>query len=187
MNQTKIIKSILDANVLYPAPLRDLLLNIAELELYEPKWSDKIQNEWTENLLKNRKDLKSSQLNRTVKLMNEAFQKANVKGFASIQSKLKLPDPNDCHVLAAAIKSKSSIIITNNLKDFPRATLKKYKIKAISPDKFIVRLLKEDKESIEQALLNQLKSLKNPPLSKSELLELLKINGLVQSVKLLEK
>lgn len=185
MNQVNFLKCVLDANVLYPAPLRDFLLNIAELDLFEPKWSDKIQHEWISNLLKNRKDLKLSQLKRTVKLMNEAFQKANIKGFESTIPKLNLPDPNDRHVLAAAIKSKSPNIITNNLKDFPKSILTKYEVEAISPDNFIVKLMKEDKESVRQAFENQLNSLKNPPISKSELINLLKVNGLKQTVKYL--
>ena len=75
---------ILDANVLYPAPLRDFLLRLAEQELYKPKWSARIQNEWIRNLLKNRPDLQRESLIRTQKAMNLAFPDANVSGYEDL-------------------------------------------------------------------------------------------------------
>ncbi len=57
--------AILDANVLYPAPLRDYLLHLANLEMYKPKWTKIIQEEWIENLLLNRTDLKRENLEKT--------------------------------------------------------------------------------------------------------------------------
>jgi len=65
--------AVLDACVLYPAPVRDLLLNLADYELFTPKWTDKIQEEWTRNLLLNRPDLTATQLHRAVNAMNNAF------------------------------------------------------------------------------------------------------------------
>ncbi|WP_373515171.1 hypothetical protein [Persicitalea sp.] len=73
--------AVLDACVLYPAPIRDLLLNLADFDLFAPKWTDEIQKEWTRNLLANRPDLLSSQLNRTIEAMNKAFPESNVKNY----------------------------------------------------------------------------------------------------------
>ncbi len=75
------ITVVLDACVLYPAPVRDILLSLAAEGLYKPKWSATIQNEWMENLLINRKDLKEESLLQTIEAMNRAFPDANVEGF----------------------------------------------------------------------------------------------------------
>ena len=68
--------AILDANVLYPAPVRDLLLHLATFDLYKPKWTQTIQEEWKRNLLKKRPDLKTGQLDKTIHEMNKAFPDA---------------------------------------------------------------------------------------------------------------
>jgi hypothetical protein len=78
------ISAILDANVLYPAPIRDLLLNLADVGFYSPKWSDEINDEWVRNLLKNRPDLTEKQLKKTVIAMNNAFEDANIIGYENI-------------------------------------------------------------------------------------------------------
>jgi len=180
-------KVVLDANVLYPAPLRDFLLNLAFLNCYVPCWTEQIQFEWMDNLLKNRKDLKNSQLKRTVKLMNEAFPHANIKNYSNLEKDLVLPDENDKHVLAAAIKSKSRIIVTFNIKDFPIAILDKFKIKRFTPDDFVLMLFKRNESLVLQALENQLKSLRNPPKTRSELLNTLKVNNLKKTIALIKK
>ena len=102
---------ILDANVLYPAPVRDLFLNLADLNAFSPRWSEIIQDEWVENLLKNRPDLSRNKLMRTVNLMNAAFPDAAVFDFEEIIDQVELPDSNDKHVLAAAIKSEANAIL----------------------------------------------------------------------------
>lgn len=75
---------VLDACVLYPAPIRDILLSLAAEGLFKAKWSDMIQDEWLRNLLKNRTDLKKEQLNQTVNTMNLAFPDANVENFKEL-------------------------------------------------------------------------------------------------------
>lgn len=178
MIERRIEKAILDACVLYPAPIRDILLNLAEQELFIPKWSKIIEEEWIRNLLLNRPDLQRSKLERTVNAMSNAFPDAEVQGFEEIIDSLNLPDTNDNHVLAAGIKSESSLIITFNLKDFPLSDLSVYGIEAKNPDDFIVELLEKDEAKVNQGFLNQLNSLKNPPKTREELLETLRKCGL---------
>lgn len=96
--------ALLDACILYPAPLRDLLLHIADRGLYRPKWTDKIQEEWTRNLLLNRPDLLAVQLQKTTDAMNRAFPDATIRNFEPLIASLTLPDAHDRHVLAAAIR-----------------------------------------------------------------------------------
>jgi len=86
--------AVLDANVIYPAPIRDLLLNLADLEIFAPKWSEIIHEEWTRNLLVKRPDLSKSKLMRTVGIMNSAFPDAEVHGFEELIETLELPAIN---------------------------------------------------------------------------------------------
>ncbi|MFM2400860.1 MAG: hypothetical protein RI950_376 [Bacteroidota bacterium] len=165
------INAVLDACVLYPAPIRDLLLSFAEVGLLKPFWSDKINEEWVRNLLRNREDLSLAKLQSTVRAMNAAFPDANVEENGNLIYSLLLPDHNDRHVLATAIQSESSMIVTANLKDFPEAELRPYAIIAISPDNFISSLIRNNKLLAFSAFENQVRRLQNPILNNLQVLE----------------
>lgn len=176
--------AILDACVLYPAPIRDILLNLADLEIYAPKWSEIIQEEWVRNLLKNRPDLSKPKLQRTVQAMNAAFPDAEVHSFEELIDLLELPDSGDRHVLAAGIKCKADAIITFNTKDFPRENVDQYNIEVYTPDTFLILLSKLDPLIVKRAFENQLASLKNPPISKKKLIGTLEKCGLKNASRL---
>lgn len=106
------LSALLDANVLYPAPIRDLLLHLADAGLYLPKWTELIHDEWIQNLLINRPELQLHNLTITKRAMNLAFPDADVKGFHKHIKKLQLPDVDDRHVLAAAIQAKVDFLVT---------------------------------------------------------------------------
>ena len=178
MNSKSVITVVLDACVLYPAPVRDLLLSLAFEGLFEPKWSKKINEEWKRNLLTNRKDIKKDKLEDTINSMNLAFPLANTKNFEKITKTLELPDKNDTHVLACGIKSKCQFIITSNLKDFPNRILNEYNITAIHPDKFILNVIESDEESCLKAFSELMYRLKNPPITQEELLVIFQKIGL---------
>jgi predicted nucleic acid-binding protein len=167
----KMLNAVLDACILYPAPIRDLLLSFAEVGLYKPFWSDKINEEWVRNLLLNRADLSLEKLQSTVDAMNFAFPDANVQENEEITDSLSLPDLNDRHVLATAIQCESSIIVTANLKDFPETELRAFAITAISPDNFIAGLIRKNKLLAFSAFENQVRRLQNPILNKLQVLE----------------
>lgn len=112
-----------DANVLYPSALRDLLIRIAQAGLVQAKWTDQIVDEVFRNLTANRPDLDPERLARTRELMNKAVRDCLVTGYEPLIDALELPDPDDRHVLAAAIKARAQVIVTNNLKDFPPRAL----------------------------------------------------------------
>lgn len=131
---------VLDACVLYPARLRDLLMHLGITGLYQPKWSRCIHDEWCRNLRENRPDIQPVTLNRTVELMNMALPDANITGYKHLIAGLTLPDPDDCHVLAAAIRAKAEVIVTLNLRDFPPGILASFDIEALHPDDFISAL-----------------------------------------------
>lgn len=174
--------AVLDACVLYPAPLRDYLLNLADVGLYKPKWSDLIMDEWIRNLLQNREDLEEPPLRRTQSIMNEVFPDANVRGFEGLIGSLTLPDSGDNHVLAAAIRCNADVIITSNIKDFPNDQLLPFDIQAQPPDFFVSNLIDLDALKSVQAFQNQVDSLKNPRKTEEEVLETLLKQGLMNSV-----
>ena len=174
--------AIQDANVLYPAPLRDFLLSLAAEGLYSPKWSTKIQNEWTRNVLKNRSDIQEVQLIRTIEVMDIAFPDAQVTGYQSLVGGLTLPDANDRHILAAAIRCNAEVIVTDNTKDFPKTCLEPFDIEAQRPDVFISNIIDLDSEVSIQALQKQVARLKNPRRTIEDVLSTLEKNGLVESV-----
>lgn len=105
--------------MLYPAPLRDLLLRLALTNLFRARWTDHIHEEWVRALLTQRSDLSRKRLQRTRELMDQAVPDCLVTGYEELIESLVLPDPDDRHVLAAAIRSQAGVIVTYNVKDFP--------------------------------------------------------------------
>lgn len=175
-------KVILDACVLYPAPIRDILLSLAADGLFKAKWSDIIQEEWLRNLLKNRTDLKKSQLNQTIKAMNLAFPDANVDGFEDLIPSIKIPDKDDRHVVACAIRCNADLIVTFNVKDFPKKELSKYDIEIQKPDELISNLIDINPKLACKAFNKMVKRLKNPKKTKDEVLATLENCGLKESI-----
>ena len=178
-----ILTAILDACVLYPAPLRDLLVSLATTDLFRARWTDAIHEEWIGNLLSNRRDLNRAQLERTRDLMDRAVPDARVTGYEGLIDSLILPDPDDRHVLAAAIRSRADVIVTSNLKDFPEAALMPYDIEAQHPDDFINHLLDLDEAMVVSAVKANRARLKNPPKTPEAYLLTLQQQGLAQTVR----
>jgi hypothetical protein len=140
------IAAVLDACVLYPARLRDLLLSLAAADLFRPIWSDMIHEEWITNVLTNRPDLTRRQLDTTRDRMNQAFPDALVRGFEPIIPTLTLPDSDDRHILACAIYARADLIVTINLTDFPLDALIPQAIAAAHPDAFVDYLFAVEEE-----------------------------------------
>ena len=173
---------VYDACVLYPAPLRDLLMHLALSDMYRARWSDMIHDEWTRHVLANRPDLTPDQLKRTRQLMNAHVRDSLITGFEYLIPSINLPDPDDRHVVAAALHSGASLVVTFNLKDFPADALKPYNLAAQHPDDFIMDLLDLHPASVLEAAANHRRSLKNPPKTADEYLDTLLAQGLTQSV-----
>ena len=176
-----------DANILYPAELRNLLMHLAMTGLFRAKWSAEVHEEWINNLLINRPDLNRVQLERTRDLMNKHAIDALVTGYEDLIPGLQLPDPGDRHVLAAAIRGRADVIVTMNLKDFPKAVLDSFGIEAQPPDEFILHLLGLSPGTVLSAAQAHRQSLKNPPKAESEYLETLERQGLTQTVLILRE
>ena len=174
-----------DACVLYPAPLRDLLMYLALTGLFQAKWSDRIHEEWIRNVLKNRSDLKREQLERVRALMDAHVRDGKVAGYEHLIETVVLPDPNDRHVLAAAIAGNANVILTFNLKDFPRSSLEPYRVETCHPDRFVADLLERDAETVCAAVKRHRASLRYPPKTVEEYLAVMAQQGLSQTVGIL--
>jgi hypothetical protein len=177
--------AVYDACVLYPAPLRDFLMWLGLSGRYRARWSPQIHDEWKRNLLIKRPDLTPEQLDRTSGLMDLAIPDGLVTGHEPLISGLTLPDPDDRHVLAAAIRCNASVIVTFNEKDFPATALAPYGIEAQHPDLFVDNLFDLDQAAVIAAAQRQRAQLKNPPLDVDLYLDVLLRQGLVQTVKAL--
>ena len=179
--------ALYDANVLYPAELRNLLMHLALTGLFRAKWSADIHEEWISNLLKNRPDLTREQLERTRMLMDKHALDALVVGYEELILDLQLPDSNDRHVLAAAIHGRANVIVTINLRDFPEAIIGPLGITAQHPDEFILSLIELAPSAVVAAAQDHRESLKNPPRTVEEYLETLSRQGLTQTVPILRE
>lgn len=162
-------------------------MHLALTDLFRAKWTDAIHDEWMRSVLANRPDLKREQLERTRTLMNAHVRDCLVTGYEDLIPALTLPDPDDRHVLAAAIRSGADVIVTANLSDFPNDVLAKYGIEVQHPDEFIMHLLDLAPNIVCAAAKRQRESLKKPPLSVDEFLESLERQGLAQTVGVLRQ
>lgn len=178
-------KALLDANVLYPAGVRDILLRLADRGLFRPLWTAQIHDEWIRNLLSDRPELTADKLQRTRSTMDEHFPEALVSSYESLIPGLDLPDPRDRHVLAAAIRAPADVIVTRNLRDFPAHRLTPHGLEAQHPDEFILGLLDARHGEVLAAVRDHRTALRNPPRSPEEHLAALESGGLVQSVSIL--
>lgn len=174
------IVAVLDACVLYPPSLRDLLMWLATVRAYEPRWTEDIHAEWTRNMLADRSDVTPAQLDRTRRLMSVAVPKGLVSGYEARIPILSLPDANDRHVLAAAIEAGAVVIVTFNLSDFPAATLEAYGIEPLHPDIFLSALFDDNPALFLRAVQEHRASLHNPPKTAADYIQTLRANSLKQ-------
>jgi len=151
--------------------------------LYQPKWTAEIQNEWQRNLLLNDCSLTVEQLRNIEGLMNKALPDANVTGYEQLIPTIDLPDANDRHVLAAAIRSKAEVIVTANLKDFPGDKLSDFGVEAIHPDEFIADLFDLNSALVLKVVQMARNSLRRPPFDVDGYLQALLRQGLPMTVK----
>lgn len=173
---------VYDACVLYPAPLRSLLMYLTLSGQFRARWSDDIHEEWIRNLLKKRSDIAPEKLDRVRELMNQNVPGCLVEGYESLIPSITLPDEDDRHVVAAAIQTRAEAIITFNLKDFPDESLAPYNMKATHPDDFIMDLCDQNLAAVIQATRQHRASLKRPAFSAKAYLDLLLKQQLPQTV-----
>ncbi|MFT4092144.1 MAG: PIN domain-containing protein [Niabella sp.] len=147
--------------------------------MYTPKWSDHIFDEWL-RVMKEKGVSKSESLKRVNKA-NEAFPDALVTNYSGLIDGLTLPDPKDCHVLAAAIKTNADVIVTNNIKDFPAAYLESFGLTAKTADDFLTDIIDLNPEQAIKAFREMVLNRRNPDLDEYEVLQILRNRGLRDS------
>lgn len=171
--------ALLDANVLYPAPIRDVLVQLATSGIYRARWSADIHREWIDALLRTQPDRYRLRLERTRDLMDKSVRDCLITGYQELATTLTLPDPNDKHVLAAAIIGRCDVIVTRNLKDFPETILQVYDLEAQDPDEFLCNHLSLAPGHFCTSIRTVRQRLQNPPKEVDEYLETLTEQGLV--------
>lgn len=173
--------AVIDANVLYGAFGRDVLLRLAAAGLYRPRWTARIEAEWTMALLATRPDLPPAQIAGTCAAMARAFPGAAVESYERHEAALSLPDPDDRHVLAAAVEAAADEVVTWNLDDFPDAVLAPLGTRAVSPDDFVASMVEADRGRVVAVLRRHRAQLRRPPLTATEYLGRLANAGLVSA------
>ncbi|MEU9286406.1 PIN domain-containing protein [Streptomyces sp. NPDC048275] len=149
--------------------------------MVQAKWTDQILDEVFVNLKTNRPDLDSARLDRTRQLMKRAIRDGLVVGHEPLIEAVSLPDPDDRHILAAAIKSRAQVVVTRNLTDFPAEALEPWCIAAKHPDDFVMDQIGLDRQTVFAAVQQIADSWRNPPGSPEDVLARLEKDGLVES------
>ena len=170
---------VYDACVLYPASLRDILIRVGQAGLVHVRWTERILDECFRGILRDRPDLDPERLRRTRKLMGEAIRDVLVEGYEHLVAGLELPDEDDRHVLAAAIKAGARIIVTFNLQDFPPNQLGE--INAQTPDTFLYNLIDLSPVAVAHVIRTMEQDLRSRP-GLDHVLASLKRAGLPESV-----
>jgi hypothetical protein len=161
-------------------------MSLAMEDIFRARWTEQIHDEWIRNVLANRPDLNPEQLERTRQLMNAHVDDCLISGFEGLIPSLKLPDPDDRHVLAAAITGRCDVIVTFNQKDFPDSALLPFGIERQDPDSFLLYQLDLSPGKFLNAVCKHRARLKKPPTSQEQYLEILLRQGLTQLVQTLK-
>lgn len=162
--------AVLDANVLFPFQLRNLLLHLAVEDLYQPLWSTEILGE-VERALRREAGLSDEQCAHLFGQMAKAFPEACGHGYAGAADGLDLPDEGDRHVVALAIAYEADVIVTSNQKHFRAVTRDTLGTAAVQPDDFCMALAGQDPAAVLRAAERHRTSLKAHPLRASEYLD----------------
>lgn len=183
---------VLDACVLAPALTRNLLLSLAEAELFRPRWSPKLMEEAERAieemcLARGRADA-SGEAARARDAMDRAFPEASyVSRRFEVASVTGWPHAADWHVVETALRADAALIVTDNLRHFPRKMLEPLGLDARSADDFIADTLDlpNDRETAIAAVREMRLRLKRPELSSDDLLLLLEQRGLTATAAIL--
>ncbi|RBP62918.1 PIN domain-containing protein [Brevibacterium sanguinis] len=162
------LRVFVDACVLVPINLCDLLLRMAEADLFYPLWTDEVLGE-VERCLTMKFGLSSSKASRRVQLMKEAFPEASVEGYQSLIEAMKC-DAKNRHVLAGAVRGGADLLVTANLKDFPQESAAVFDVEVVHPDQLLLDLLDLFGRETLQVLHDTVRSRSRPPATVQDLL-----------------
>ncbi|MCA1221356.1 PIN domain-containing protein [Streptomyces sp. 8L] len=174
--------AVYDADVLYPSVLRDVLIRVAQAGLVQAKWTGAILDETFRNVKAKNPALDPLKLDRTRELIMASVPDCLVKGYEPLVPALELPDPDDRHVLAAAVRAKAQAIVTYNLKDFPEKFLSPWDVEAVHPDAFLEAQIDLAPAIVYGEIRRIADSWKRPPGTVVDVIERLEKSGLVATV-----
>jgi predicted nucleic acid-binding protein len=161
--------AVLDANVLWPQYLRDVLIRAAVADLYRAAWTDRILEEMRTSLIRKGR-VSTEQIDRTVRFMREQCPHFMVEGYENLIG-VMMNDEKDRHVLAAAVRGGAYTIVTSNTKDFSPESREPYGIDLHTPNEFLEELWVTDSGRMANMLVAMAGGLKTPPLSVEDLVD----------------
>jgi hypothetical protein len=164
--------ALLDANVIWSAPIRDSLLLAAERDLFRPAWTRRILDEMARALKARRPDLDPARIDRTVERMLAHFPEALVEGYEDLIPAMR-SHAGDRHVLAAAVRVGASVVVTWNVAHFPAAATAPYQINVQTPDAFLCDLWDRSSDEVANVLKEQAAHLVNPPMTPLQVVDTL--------------
>lgn len=179
--------AVYDACVLYPFHLRNVLIQCAFDGLVAARWTDDIHAEWIRNLAANSPNTSIARLEATRDTMKAALPDADVADYQALIPNLSLPDPDDRHVLAAAITAGAEAIVTWNLKDFPASHIASHGISSVSPDAFLVSLHAAFPGALISSLARARQNLRRTTPSIDEFIDTLERQGLIEFASILRR
>ncbi|GMQ98350.1 MAG: PIN domain-containing protein [Acidimicrobiia bacterium] len=178
---------IYDASVLFPQSVRDLLIRLATTDLFQARWTEQILDEMVAAVVERYPDITLARMGRTRALMCEAVRDCLVTGYEPLIETVDLPDRDDRHVVAAALRCRAKVIVTQNIRDFPAETLEPLGIEAQTVDTFVSHLIDRAPNDILETVRRQAAALANPPMSTTDVIERLEIAGLSDGARQLRR
>ncbi len=151
--------------MLVPIALADTLLRLAEADLYRPLWSELILDEMLSAIEEIHPDLADGRARGRADTMDRTFDDACVRGWEPLVDGITLPDEDDRHVVAAAIRGQADLIVTANLGDFPAVALEPLGLEAQSPDDFLLNQLDLDPDVLIRVLHAQAAATQRPAIT----------------------
>lgn len=145
------MRAVLDANVLFPTILREILTDLAQAGLYDALWSDRILEEWHRAAARIGPDA-AGVAGAEIAMLRLRFPQAVQAADGQVVIDLDFPDPADRHVVEAALAGGASLIVTANLRDFPQRMMAGLGLRALHPDAFLLDLLAQDRGAVIAAL-----------------------------------
>jgi predicted nucleic acid-binding protein len=175
--------AILDACVLYPVTIANILMELAWQGLYAAKWTKEIDQEWVNALKRDRPDLSDEKIRYRLDNMHRAIPdwEIPISRYKKLIPIIHLPDKNDRHVLAAAITGHADCIVTKNTKDFPVSAVEQYGVEILHPDDFVLLQITLDSIQSLTAIKHLRGRMRKPKLSANEFIESLETVELVRT------
>lgn len=141
------MRVLIDACVLYPTVMREVVMGCAAAGLFEPRWSARILEEWARATIKLGPEAEIFARGE-IAMLQARYPQASVPVHPGLEQRLWIPDPNDIHVLAAAVAGSSDLILTMNAKDFPRDILAQEGLSRVDPDGFVLGLFEANPDAV---------------------------------------